>query len=175
MHFAFWILDSLKIRFQADLKEAMRSQSPELVSVLRLLQAVILNKEKEKRAKLAKGNPDWQAQKLETESELTDQEIIEVLSSEVKKRRESIDAFSKGGRQDLADKERRELEIIQKYLPEQLSQEQIKKMAQEAIKKIGAVGPKDMGMVMAELMPKVKGRAEGSVVSRIVRELLINE
>lgn len=163
---------SLKQTLQSDLKDALRSGQQDAILVLRLVQGAILNKEKEKRTKLAKENPDWSSQKLEEASLLTDEEIIEVLFSEAKKRRESIDAFARGGRQDLVQRESRELEIIQKYLPEQLSEEEIKKLAEAAIQQTGASGPKDMGKVMAELMPKVKGRAAGGIVGRIVRELL---
>jgi uncharacterized protein YqeY len=90
----------------------------------------------------------------------------------VKKRRESILEFEKGKRDDLVQKEKAELEILQKYLPEQMSQEEIKKLAQEIITKTGASEMKDMGKVLSELMPKVKGKAEGGMVSQIVKELL---
>ena len=110
---------------------------------------------------------------LEKESQLEDDQIIDVISSEAKKRREAIVEFQKGSRQDLVEKEAEELEILGKYLPEQLPEEEIRKLVEEAISKTGAKEIKDMGKVMAELMPKVKGKAEGSLVSKIVKESLI--
>ncbi|MEK0366298.1 MAG: GatB/YqeY domain-containing protein, partial [Nitrosopumilus sp.] len=93
------------------------------------------------------------------ESQLTDEEIVEVISFEAKKGKEAILEFKKGERQDLVGKEKKELEILQKYLPEQLSEEEIKKLVKEAIKKVGAQEIKDTGKVMAEMMPQVKGKA----------------
>ena len=98
--------------------------------------------------------------------------MLEVISSEVKKHKESISGFEKGERQDLVEKEKRELEILQKYLPEQISEEEIKEIAKEAIQETGAKEIKDMGKVMADIMPKIKGRADGSQASKIVKELL---
>jgi len=103
---------------------------------------------------------------------LTEEEILEVISSEAKKRKDAIDEFRKGGRDDLVEKEKRELEILKKYLPEQMNEEQIKKEAKKAIEEVGASGPQEMGKVMGVLMPKLKGRAEGGMVSKIVQELL---
>jgi uncharacterized protein YqeY len=137
---------------------------------LRLLNSSILNKEKEKRYKISLKKDN--VADLDKASVLGDEEILEVIISEVKKRKEAIIEFEKGNRKDLADKEKKELEILKKYLPEQLSEEEIKELAKEAIKKVGAKEIKDMGKVMAQLMPKVKGRADGSLVSKIVKELL---
>ena len=162
----------LKTKIQKDLNQAVKKKEEVRSLVLRSLLAAILNKEKEKRYKLSKQKPELTEKDLEKESQLVDEEVIEVISSEVKKRKEAILEFEKGERTDLVEKEKKELEILQKYLPEQLSEEEIKKLAKEAIEKLGAKEPKDIGKIMAELMPKVKGRAEGAVVSRIVRELL---
>lgn len=162
----------LKEKIQNDLTEAVKKEEKLESLVLRSLSAAILNKEKEKRYKLSKEKPDLKVEELEKESQLTDEEVIEVISSEVKKRKEAILEFEKGKREDLVSKEKKELEILEKYLPEQLSEEEIKKIAEEAIKKIGATEIKDMGKVMAELMPQIKGRAEGAKVSQIVKELL---
>lgn len=150
----------------------MRDRQEDGVSVLRMALGAILNKEKEKRAKIAREHSELAAQALEKESQLTDEEIIEVLSSETKKRKESISEFKRGGRQDLVEKEKKELEILQGYLPEQLSEEELRKLVKEVINKVGAEQIKDMGKVMAELMPKLKGRADGNVVSTIVKEFL---
>ena len=169
-------------KIQNDLKDAFKKGEKVLVSVLRLLASAIHNKEIEKRTKLVKSQPeagrpwaDEPAEKLEELSKITDEEIVEVISSEAKKRRESIDLFEKGGRKELAEKEKKELEILEKYLPEQLSEEEIKKLVKEAIEKTGAKEQKDMGRVMAELMPKVKGKSDGSLVSKIVRDFLMKE
>ncbi len=164
---------SLKEKITADVKKALKEKGSVEVSTLRMLQAAILNKEKEKRAKLAKGKEEIKEEELAKESQLTDEEIIEVVSSEIKKRKESILEFEKGNREDLVAKEKKEIEILEKYLPEQLSEEEIKKLTKEIIDKTEASGPKDMGKVMGELMPKVKGKAEGGMVSRIVKELLV--
>lgn len=163
---------SLKQKIQQTLKTAQKEKKEIEISTLRMLRAAILNKEKEKRYKLSKEKPELKEEELEKESQLTDEEVIEVVSSEVKKRKEAILGFEKGERKDLAEKEKKELEILKKYLPEQLPEEEIKKLAREAIEKIGATEIKDMGKVMSELMPRVKGKAEGDQVSKIVKELL---
>ena len=164
---------ALKENFQKELNEAMKEKGELRSSVLRLLLAAILNKEKEKRYKLSKDKPDLKEGELEKESQLTDEEIIEVVSSEIKKRKEAVLEFEKGERQDLAEKEKKEIEILQKYLPEQFSEQELQKLVKVAIEKVGASEQKDMGKVMQELMPQVKGKAEGSLVSKIVKELLI--
>lgn len=164
---------ALKGNIRENLKEAVKNREELKSSVLRLLLAAIFNKEKEKRYKLSKEKPELSGEELEEESQLNDEEVIEVISSEVKKRKESILEFEKGKREDLVEKEKKELDILQKYLPEQLSEEELQKLAKEAIDKTGAKEIKDMGKVMQEVMPKVKGKADGSLVSRIVKDLLI--
>jgi len=156
-----------------EIKKAMQGKNELLLLVLRGLNAAFHNKEIEKRTKLSKTEKD--IAKLEKLSKLSDEEVIEVISSEAKKRNDSIVEFKKGNRSDLVEKEEKELEILKKYLPEQMSEEQISEEAKKAIKETGAVGPKDTGKVMAALMPKVKGRAGGDVVSRIVATLLKGE
>lgn len=153
---------SLKEKLQQDLNQAVKNKNGEILSVLRLLLSAILNKEKEKRYKLKK----------EEDTPLTDEEILEVVSSEVKKRREAIELYGKGGRPELAEKEAKEMQILNQYLPEQLSEQEIKKIVKDAVEKVGAKEQKDMGKVMAVLMPQIKGRADGSLVSKIVKELL---
>jgi len=162
----------LKEKIQTDLIKAMKGKKEVEVSVLRLLLNSIFNKEKEKRYKIAKEDPKKKKDELEKESQLTDEEINQVIFSEIKKRKESIVEFERGKRIDLVKKEKEEMEVLKKYLPEQFSAEEIKKMAKEVIEKIGAKSPKDMGKVMGSLMPKLKGKAEGSSVSKIVKELL---
>ena len=158
----------LKEKILQNLNAALKEKKGLETSVLRMLLAAILNKEKEKRYRIFKetSNLPFAAARL------TDEEIIEVISAEAKKRRESIEGFQKGNRQELADKEKKELEILEKYLPEQLSQEELKKLVQEAIAKVGAKEMRDMGKIMQELMPKIKGKADGSSVSKTVKELL---
>lgn len=163
---------SLKEKIQKDLIEAMKGKREIEVSTLRLLLNSIFLREKEKRYKIAKKEPEKGKEELEKESQLTDEEIIKVIFSEVKKRKEAIEEFEKGKREDLAKKERKEIEILKKYLPELLSEKEIEKMAKEVIEKIGAVGIKDMGKVMGQLMPRLKGKAEGALVSKIVKGLL---
>ena len=104
---------------------------------------------------------------------VADEEVVEVIATEVKKRREAAADYEKGNRKELADKEKKEIEILQQYLPEQMTEEELKKLAQQAIDKVGAKEPKDMGKVMAELMGQVKGKADGSLVSKVVKELLV--
>ena len=163
---------SLKEKLQQELKEAVKEKKEKEILTIRQVLTSVLNKEKEKRFKTSKEKPDISEDNLNKESQLTDEEVLEAISSEVKKHKESISEFEKGERQDLVEKEKGELEILQKYLPEQISEEEIKKIAQEVIRKIGAKEIKDMGKVMAEIMPKIKGRADGSQVSKIVKELL---
>jgi uncharacterized protein YqeY len=103
---------------------------------------------------------------------LTDAEIITVLSREAKKRREAVDAYTQAKRDDLANKEKAEGQIIAQYLPEQLSEADIKKMISEAIAQTNASGPAGMGLVMKELQPKIAGRADGGLVSGLVKAAL---
>jgi len=164
---------NLKQKIEEEFKKSLKERKEPDISVFRMLKAAILNREKEKRYKLSKEKPDSTKEKLEKESQLTDEEVLTVISSELKKRNESILLFEKGKREDLVKKEKRELEVLKGYLPEQLSEKELQKLAKEVINKIGAKEIKDMGKVMAELMPKVKGKADGSVISKIVKELLI--
>jgi len=162
----------LKEKIQHNLEEAVKNKKDLETLVLRLINAAILNREKEKRFKISKEKENVSEADLEKESQLTDEEVVEILSSEVKKRKEAIEEFEKGGRKDLAEREKKELEILQNYLPKQLSEEEVKNLAKEVIKEVEAKEIKDMGRVMSELMPKVKGRTDGSLVSKIVKELL---
>jgi uncharacterized protein YqeY len=103
---------------------------------------------------------------------LTDAEIITVLSKEAKKRREAVEAYTQAKRDDLVGKEKAEAAVIAKYLPEQLSEDEIKKLIQDAITEIGATGPSSMGLVMKVLQPKIAGKADGGVVSGLVKAAL---
>lgn len=150
----------IKSKIQQALKEAMRAKDELRLSVLRMLSSAIHNKELEKRAKT--GNPE----------ELTVEETIAVIRSEVKKRRDAIQEFEKGGRKDLADKESAELKILEEYLPQELSDEEIEKIVKEVIVESGASDPKQFGRVMGEAMKKIKWQASGDRVSSAVRRLL---
>lgn len=145
---------SLQQRLDDDLKAAMKSYDSLKTSVLRMVKAAIKNKQVEKR------------------KDLSDEEIISVISTLTKQRRESIDLFSKGGREDLAEKERQELAMLQLYLPGQLSPEDLDRIIMEAINESSAEGVKDIGKVMRLIMPRVQGAADGKVVNQRVKELL---
>lgn len=153
---------ALKEKIFKDLIEAVKNKEELRSSVLRMFSAAILNKEKEKRYKTGQ----------EKDVYLTDEETLEVLSYEIKKRKEAAIEYERANRHEMAEKEKQETEILKKYLPEQLSEEEVRELIREAIKETGASGQKDMGKVMAALMPKLKGRAEGSLVSQIVKETL---
>jgi uncharacterized protein YqeY len=172
----------LREKIEKDFKEALLKRDELLVSTLRLLRAAIFNKEKEKRYSLAQKEPkeEWEkiekeskkAKELEKMSQLSDDEILDLISSEIKKRKEAILQYQKAKREDLLEREKKEIEILTKYLPEQLSEKEIEEMAKEAIQKTGAKELSDFGKVMKELMPKIKKRAEGEVVVQIVKKLL---
>jgi len=163
----------LKEQINQDIKKAMQDKNELLLLVLRGLNAAIHNKEIEKRTRLSKEEKD--IDKLKELSKLSEEEVMEVISSKTKKRKDAVEEFRKGGRNDLVEKEEKELEILKKYLPEQMSEEQIKELAKKVIEEIGATSPQDTGKVMGALMPKLKGKAEGRLVSKIVGELLKSE
>lgn len=162
----------IKEKIKIDLKEFLKERKKEEASVLRMLLAAILTKEKEKRIKIAKEGEELTEEKLDKESRLGDKEVVLAVLSEVKKRREAVLSYEKGGREDLADKEKKEISVLQKYLPPEMPDEEIEKIAKEAIIKLGASSIKDMGGVMKEIMPKVQGKAEGGKISQIVKNLL---
>ena len=137
-----------------DLKAAMKASESLKVSVLRMAKSAL------KYRQIEKGDS------------LSDEEILSVLSGLSKQRRESIEQFSKGGREDLAEQERQELSILQSYLPQQLTPEEIDRIIVEAIKESCAGGIKDMGKVMRLAMPRMKGAADGKVVSQRVKDIL---
>ena len=166
----------LKQTIQTDTTEAMKGKDSFVVGTLRMLSASVISKEKEKRYKISKDPAFAEASageaNLEKASQLTDEEITEVISSEIKKRKDAIVLYERGNRPELAEREQKEIEVFKKYLPEQLSDEELKNLVQESITKTGASEMKDMGKVMADLNPKIKGKADGGQVSKIVKELL---
>ena len=145
---------SLQERLSEDLKDAMRQKDETRRSTIRFIRAAVQNQEIDKR------------------EALSDDEIIGVLSRLVRQHQESIAEFKKADRPELVDKEEAELRIIREYMPEQISEEELAELAREAISQTGASGPGDMGKVMGILMPQVRGRADGSQVSSVVRQLL---
>jgi len=163
---------NLKEEIKTDLDKALKEREKLILSTLRLLYSVIGNKEIEKRTKIVKRKKDLTEKELIKKSQLEDSEIIQLILSEIKKREDAILLYKQGKREDLVQKEGKEMEILKKYLPEQISDEELQKLAKETIEKVGASSLKDMGKVMKELMIKVKGRAEGSKVSQIIKELL---
>ena len=162
----------LKQQIKEAVSESMKKGDQMVVDTLRMLLASIVSKEKDRRYKIITEKPDATEEDVAKESELTDEQIIEVISSEIKKRRDAIVLYEQGKRPELVKKEQNEIEVLQKYLPEQLKPEEIKKLVEESIAKVGAKEMRDMGEVMSDLNPKIKGRAEGGQVSKIVKELL---
>jgi len=146
----------LKEKLQADLTEAIRGRDEVKSGTIRMLLSAITNEEVAGKAAKV----------------LTDAEIITVLSRETKKRREAVEAFTAAKRDDLANKEKAEAVVIAQYLPEQLSEAEIKKMIAEAIAETNAAGPAGMGLVMKVLQPKIAGKADGGVVSALVKAAL---
>ena len=163
----------IKQQIKNDTTSALKSGDKITAETLRMLSAAIAGKEKEKRYKFSKDKPDLGEQDLVKESELTNEQIIEVVSSEIKKRKDAVQLYQRGNRPELAEKEQKEIEILKKYLPEQLSEEELKKIVQESVLKVGAKEMRDMGKVMADLNPKIKGKADGGEASRIVKEILL--
>ncbi|MEK6673639.1 MAG: GatB/YqeY domain-containing protein [Nitrospirota bacterium] len=145
---------TLLTRFDEDLKRAMKASESTKVSVLRMLKSALKNRQ------------------IEEGRELTDDEIIKVVSTLVKRGRDSIEQFSKAGRADLAKKEEDEIAVLQSYMPEQLGSEELDRIIVESIRESSAKTAQDMGKVMRILMPKIKGIADGKYVNNRVKELL---
>ncbi len=161
-----------KQNIQNDTKEALKSGNSFSAGVLRMLSAAIITKEKEKRYKISQEKPEASEAQLVKDSELTDEQVLEVITTEIKKRKDAIALYEQGNRLELAEREKKEIEILKNYLPEQLSPEEVNLLVQESIKNTQATTIKDMGRVMADLNPKIKGRADTSEVSKIVKESL---
>lgn len=146
-------------KIQKDLKDAMRAKDEFHTSVLRMILASFERRATEKRTK-------------EGDASLTSEDEVAILRSELKRRRESKDLFIKGGRSDLAEKEEKEIEVFFNYLPPELPREEIVRAVNEAIAITGASSVKDFGSVMKEALKTLKGRADGSAVSAVIKELL---
>lgn len=128
--------------------------------------------EKEKATVLRGLKSDFKYKQIEKGKDLTEDDLIEVLSGVAKKIKDSIEQYGKGGREDLVEKETRELEILQAYLPQQLGEDELRLLVEETIKETGAETPQQMGLVMKSLVPKIKGKADGKLASKLVTELL---
>jgi len=150
----------LKQQLKDELKESMLSRDTEKTSVLRMLLSAIGYFE------IQKGGAGYEA---------TDGDVLTVIQREVKQHKDSIEQFKRGNREDLVAKETKELAILQKYLPAQMPEEEIRRLVTEAIAQTGAAASSDMGKVMGILMPKVKGKADGGLVSQIVKEELVKK
>jgi uncharacterized protein YqeY len=149
---------TIKEQIISDIKEAMKAKAKDRLQVLRSLKAKLMEKEISERK--------------DGEAELNDEQAVEVLMKAAKQRKESIEQFEEGGREDLAENEKAELKIIEEYLPEMMDEDEVRKVVQDKIEAMGASGMQDMGKVMGPLMGQLKGKADGSMVSRIVKEEL---
>lgn len=144
----------LKDQLTADMKEAMRSKDKVALTTIRMLKASIQNEE------IAQGHP------------LTEEDELTVLSREVKQRRDSLAEFQKASRDDLCEQLKEEIAVVQRYMPEQLSYDEVFAIVEAAIAEVNALGMSDFGKVMGAVMPKIKGRADGNEVNAIVKEQL---
>ena len=145
---------SLNEKLAQDLKEAMKAKDETKTAVIRQIKTAVMNAE------------------IKAKKEMTDDDIVSVIFSLSKAHNESIESFTKGNRPELADKEKQELEIIMSYLPKQLTDDELREIVKETIAAVNAQSAKEMGKVMGAVMPKVKGRADGTKIGIIVREFL---
>lgn len=157
-------------KLKNDVKEALKSGNAEKRMLLGMVLSAVKSRELDKRGKLSKTETD--PVKIEEGMKLNDEEIVEVLSSEIKKRKDSIEQFTKGGRPELAEKEQSEITTLMGYMPEQMSEEAVLEEVKKAIASTGAAGPKDMGKVIGAVMAKIKGKADGQMVNKFVKEEL---
>jgi uncharacterized protein YqeY len=148
---------SLKERLASDMKDAMKARETLKLSVLRMVKAAT------KYAEIDKGH------------ELNEDELIEILTKEVKLRRDSLVEFEKADRPEAIETVKREISILMEYLPQHMTEEEIKEVVQKAVIETGAGSPKDMGKVMGKILPQTKGRADGKLVSEIVKKVLNGE
>ncbi|MCL6549336.1 MAG: GatB/YqeY domain-containing protein [Alicyclobacillus sp.] len=144
----------LSQRLSDDMKQAMKDKDKLRLSVIRMVRAAVRNRE------------------IEIGAELSDEEVLAVIEKELKQRRDSLQAFESAGRTDLAAEAKAEIAVLTEYLPEQLTEDQIRQLAQEIIAQVGAVGKSDIGKVMSQLMPKIRGKADGRLAQQVVQSLL---
>ena len=139
-----------------DMKDAMKSQDKEKLAVLRMVKGAM------------------QLEEISKKQELNDEDVIGVIAKQIKTRKESIVEFEKGNRADLVEKTQAEIKILETYMPEQLSEEEVNKIIDEAIEQVNPQAPSDMGKIMGIVTPKLKGRADMSSVSKLVKEKILN-
>ncbi len=144
----------MRERISQDIKKAMKDKAVLRLSTLRMALADFQKKEKEK------GEP------------VKDEEAIQIIQSMLRKRKDSVEQYRKAGREELAQKEEQEITILNEYLPEQMSEEQVRELAIKTISGLGVTGPKEMGRVMGSLVKQLSGKADGGTISRIVKEEL---
>ena len=147
-------MSALLNKLQTEMKNALKSKDKDRLSVVRMLISEI------------------KKEQIDKKRELSDSEVLAVIQRYAKQRRDAIEQYKKANRQDLVEKEQKELNIVLEFLPKQLTEEEIIKIVNETIEEVGATSIKDMGKVMKSVMEKVKGRADGSLVSKIVKEKL---
>lgn len=147
-------MSNLEEKINEDFKNSLKEKDEQKLTLLRMVKSALKNEEIQKKEKLS------------------DEEIETVIKREIKKRKEAIELYQKGQREDLIQKEKAEIEILTNYLPEQMSEEEIKDKVEKIIQEMGAEGKEDFGKVMGKVMTELKGRADGSLVSKIVNELL---
>jgi len=147
---------AVREKLDEDMKDALRAGDKLRLSAIRLLRSQLKN------------------EAIQRQRELTEDEELSVLSSAVKMRKEAIEKFKEGNRQDLVEQEQAELAVVRSYLPEPLSEEQISRLIDAVVSQTGATGVSDLGSVMREIMPQVRGRADGGFVNKLVREKLQN-
>lgn len=141
-------------RLTVDMKEAMKNKEKQRLSVIRMVKSALQN------------------EAIKLQKELTEDEALTVLNRELKQRKDSLHEFEKANREDLAEKVREEVVILKAYMPEQLSEEEVTEIVKQTIQEVGASSKADMGKVMGAIMPKVKGKTDGSVINRLVQQYL---
>lgn len=145
---------TLAEKINEDVKTAMKNQDKEKLNVIRMVKSAI------------------QLAKIEAKHDLSDDEVVDVISKQIKMRKDSIIEFKKASRDDLAENYQKEIEVLQEYMPEPLSLEEVEKIISEAFEKIKPTSPKQMGLIMKEVTPKVKGKFDMGEVSKIIKEKL---
>jgi len=143
-------------RLNSDLKEAMKSKDTFSLAVIRMAKGAI------------------QLEAINKKKDLSEDEVVSIISKQIKMRKDSITEFEKAGRNDLIEQNKKEIELLQKYMPEQLSEDEINKIIDDVFEKVNPTSPKDMGLIMKELSPKVKGKADMGYVNGIIKSRLNN-
>ncbi|TLS50339.1 GatB/YqeY domain-containing protein [Paenibacillus antri] len=146
---------NLSERLNEDMKALMKSGDKFALTVVRMIRSAVKNAE------------------IDARRPLSDEEVMDILTREVKQRRDALQEFEKAGREDLADQAKAEIEVIQRYMPQPLTEAELTRIVEETIQEVGASSKADMGKVMSALMPKVKGRADGKQVNAAVQRLLV--